>query len=82
MNAILQSDEDFRKWLKTEYHVGKRLGKGAFSRVYFVKRNEDGIPFALKVKIKKKRKTSCVRFVHCMQGNKESKIVKEECCIS
>jgi len=50
----LKPDEKFRKWLKQEYSIGARIGKGAFSRVYEITSNSDGKMYALKV-IKRSR---------------------------
>eukprot|EP00954_Amorphochlora_amoebiformis_P023859 1362491-Amorphochlora_amoeboformis.AAC.2 len=49
-----RSDTKFREWLKKQYTIGARIGKGAFSRVYRIKSNSDGKTWALKV-IKKSR---------------------------
>eukprot|EP00466_Bigelowiella_natans_P019627 jgi/Bigna1/44148/e_gw1.89.34.1 len=48
-NSDLQRDEEFRAWLETEYELGKRIGKGAFSRVYKARHNAEGRLYALKV---------------------------------
>lgn len=44
----LPGDNDFREWLKSEYVIVGRIGKGAFSRVYEIE-DANGKKYALKV---------------------------------